>query len=80
MKQAWCHSAHSYANTDSNGTGETEDDIREDEVPDTEIGLDNIKTKTECHNSLVGYDCHCDGDQVSRSFLKSNSQALKDRM
>ena len=69
MRQTGRHSTHANANTNSNRTGEAEDNIGQDEVPEAEVGLGNVETQTEGHDGFVDNNSNEDWEQTTLFLL-----------
>ena len=63
---------HPDTNADTDGTGDGEHDVGEDEALEAEVGLGDVETKTEGHDCFVDNDSYEDRDELGGVILQSN--------
>ena len=73
-------SHHSYPQSNTDRTGEAEDDVGDDEGPEAEGGLGNVESQGEGHDSLVDDDSNEDTKKFPGVLLQTNGQPLEDRV
>ena len=69
---------HEDTNPNTQGTGKTEDDVRDYEALEVEVGLGNVETQTEGNDCLMDHDGDDDGEELSCVVLETDSDSLKD--
>ena len=66
---------HPDTDAHTDGAGDGEHDVGEDEALEAEVGLGDVETQTEGHDCFVDNDSYEDGDELGRVVLQSNGNS-----
>ena len=64
--------------SDTDGAGDREDDVGDDEGLDGEAALSDAEAEAEGHDCLVQHDGHEDGDEAARVVLEADGETVED--
>ena len=68
---------HEDTNPNTQRTGKTEDDVRDYEALEVQVGLGNVQTQTEGNDCLMDHDGDDDGQELSCVVLEADGDSLE---